>query len=168
MRIEVVTNFGGVETGEKRILPGIYEHDDSRLFGCAKLLVDMGHARVLSDDGRLVTDKVAALMLLDVVRRGSKASEPESEPEGENEGESENGGEGEKVDEVVDDEPKDEKPVDKSTSIHHLGLNSKILKLLSDAGIRTEAELEAMSDDELMAIDGIGHQTVAQIRGKSK
>jgi hypothetical protein len=47
MKIEVLQNFGGVETGERRILPGIYTIDDPRLFGCGQLLLDYGMARTL-------------------------------------------------------------------------------------------------------------------------
>lgn len=49
MRIEVLKNFGGVLTNEKRILPGVYDSSDPRLFGVADYLVEHGHARVVED-----------------------------------------------------------------------------------------------------------------------
>jgi hypothetical protein len=47
MKIEVLQNFGGVETGERRIVPGVYAIDDPRLFGCGQLLLDYGMAQVI-------------------------------------------------------------------------------------------------------------------------
>lgn len=50
LRIQVLVNFGGVETNGLRILPGEYAIDDDRLLGCGQLLVDRGQARVIGDD----------------------------------------------------------------------------------------------------------------------
>ena len=159
MKLEVIVNFGGVETGEKRILPGLYEHDDPRLFGQAKTLIDMGHAKVIANNGKVVKDKEAASMLIDFALSnknvGVNVENVESEVT---------------VDLDETEQNVELPPVDAPalTSIHHMGLNTKVLKLLHDAGIQTKEELDAMSDDELMQINGIGHQTVQQIRtGKS-
>lgn len=50
MKIELLINFGGVPTNELRILPGIYDADDERLFGITEYLLDNGHAVVVDDD----------------------------------------------------------------------------------------------------------------------
>lgn len=55
MRIKVLQNYGGVRTNEKRILPGVYESDDERLFGLSDYLIDNGYATVVSEDESLET-----------------------------------------------------------------------------------------------------------------
>lgn len=42
--IQVLVNYGGALTNEQRILPGVYDADDPRLFGLADHLVEAGHA----------------------------------------------------------------------------------------------------------------------------
>jgi hypothetical protein len=54
--IEVLINFGGRLTNERRILPGVYEIGDSRLFGLENYLVDNGFAHWVDPS---VTDMVA-------------------------------------------------------------------------------------------------------------
>lgn len=44
MKIKMLKNFGGVLTNEKRIVEGVYDSEDPRLFGIAQYLVDNGHA----------------------------------------------------------------------------------------------------------------------------
>lgn len=43
-QITVLKNFGGKETQERRIQPGVYDVDSPALFGLAQYLVDNGHA----------------------------------------------------------------------------------------------------------------------------
>lgn len=52
--IRVLHNFGGAVTNEKRILPGVYEDDDERLFGVGEYLITNGHAERLSFGERVV------------------------------------------------------------------------------------------------------------------
>ncbi len=47
MHIQVLHNYGGRLTHERRILPGVYADDDPRIFGLAQYLVDNGHAIAL-------------------------------------------------------------------------------------------------------------------------
>lgn len=42
--IRVIHNYGGADTHDRRILPGIYEIGDPRLFGVAQILLEDGHA----------------------------------------------------------------------------------------------------------------------------
>lgn len=49
MKIEVLHNYGGRNTNERRIPPGVYEADDERLFGLADYLVENGHAVVITE-----------------------------------------------------------------------------------------------------------------------
>lgn len=44
MKVQVLHNYGGARTQERRILAGTYEHDDERLFGLAAYLIANGHA----------------------------------------------------------------------------------------------------------------------------
>jgi len=50
MKINVLRNYGCWNTNERRILPGVYEAGDERLFGLAEYLVDNGHAVVTEDE----------------------------------------------------------------------------------------------------------------------
>lgn len=50
MKIQVLENFGGVETNERRILPGVYDMTDSALFGAGQVLLDLGKAVVIEYD----------------------------------------------------------------------------------------------------------------------
>lgn len=50
LRIQVLVNFGGAETGEIRILPGEYAIDDERLLGLGNVLLERGQARVIGDE----------------------------------------------------------------------------------------------------------------------
>lgn len=43
-KIRVLRNYGGRLTNEARILPGVYNSDDERLFGLAEYLVAEGYA----------------------------------------------------------------------------------------------------------------------------
>lgn len=52
--IEVLHNYGGKATNEKRIKPGVYDDDDEALFGLADYLVENGHAKRLTARDRLV------------------------------------------------------------------------------------------------------------------
>lgn len=58
LRIQVLVNFGGVETNGLRIPPGEYAIDDDRLLGCGQMLVDRGQARVIGDEPTPVTKQV--------------------------------------------------------------------------------------------------------------
>ena len=48
MHIQVLHNYGGRLTQERRILPGVYEENDPRIFGLAHYLVQNGHAIAIS------------------------------------------------------------------------------------------------------------------------
>lgn len=48
MHIQVLHNYGGRLTQERRILPGVYEENDPRIFGLAHHLVQNGHAIAIS------------------------------------------------------------------------------------------------------------------------
>lgn len=50
-QIEVLYDFGGKETREQRIFPGVYAADDPRLLGLADYLVKAGHAVEIKLDG---------------------------------------------------------------------------------------------------------------------
>lgn len=50
LRIQVLVNFGGVETNGLRIPPGEYAIDDDRLLGRGQMLVDRGQARIVGDE----------------------------------------------------------------------------------------------------------------------
>lgn len=50
LRIQVLVNFGGVETNGLRIPPGEYAIDDDRLLGCGQMLVDRGQAQIVGDE----------------------------------------------------------------------------------------------------------------------
>ena len=50
MKIKVLTNFGGVLTKELRILPGIYDEGDERLFGTADYLLEHGFAIAVREE----------------------------------------------------------------------------------------------------------------------
>jgi len=54
--INVLHNYGGRLTGEKRIEPGIYQDHDDALFGLAAYLVVNGHAVMV--DGELPPPEV--------------------------------------------------------------------------------------------------------------
>lgn len=43
-QITVLKNFGGKETQERRILPGVYDVNAPELFGLADYLIENGHA----------------------------------------------------------------------------------------------------------------------------
>lgn len=153
MRIEVLVNFGGVETGEKRILPGMYEHTDPRLFGCAEILVEMGNARLLSNNGQPILDKGAAAMVFALLKDNAlgsvdHVSVPLAEPE---------------ENESSEPDP-DAKVVE--TSVHGLGFNALALKGLEDAGIQTLEQIAAMSDEELLAIEGVTRASLKKMRAQ--
>lgn len=48
--IRVLHNYGGRNTQERRIEPGLYREDDTRLFGLAAYLVTHGHAVIVPDE----------------------------------------------------------------------------------------------------------------------
>lgn len=49
MKINVLHNYGGWNTQERRILPGVYDSEDAALFGLAQYLVDNGHAVIAGE-----------------------------------------------------------------------------------------------------------------------
>jgi hypothetical protein len=59
MTIEVLTNYGGKNTRERRILPGVYEDGDERLFGLSQYLVTHGFARVIGEKAPEIGSTVA-------------------------------------------------------------------------------------------------------------
>ncbi len=59
--------------------------------------------------------------------------------------------------------PVEEKP-EEPVSIDDLHLPTRIGKALKEAGISTVSQLRAMSDEELLAIKGIGSKTLAQLK----
>ena len=56
MKIRVLTNFGGVLTNEKRIVEGVYDSEDPKLFGIADYLVKHLHAVVVVEDNSELED----------------------------------------------------------------------------------------------------------------
>lgn len=56
MRINLLGNYGGQRTGEKRILPGEYDSEDPAIFGLADYLVENGHAVVIGELPPIVPD----------------------------------------------------------------------------------------------------------------
>lgn len=52
MKINLLRNYGGWNTHEQRIEPGVYDADDGRLFGLAAYLIENGHAvAVIEESG---------------------------------------------------------------------------------------------------------------------
>ncbi len=194
MQIQVLVNFGGVETGEKRILPGIYHHNDPAIFNLARYLVEGGWAKVVTDsDGRAILNETASLIALGELiaeeRMIAKAVGVKSvaklnwppDAETENEIIAENLEELKSLEEdkeiVVDFDrlvEEGELRIDDTTisvasvattSLHGLGIPATVLKALNDADIHTLEEVAALSDDELLAIDGVGHAAIKKLRG---
>lgn len=181
MQIQVLVNFGGVETGEKRILPGIYHYNDSSLMGLAGYLVKGGWARVVSgNDGKAIMSELEGAMalgeLLALERVAQKAGKEideltVSELAKENLEELKDG----KVIEIDFDElegkgeleidgTKVEIDRDTRTSLHGLGIPAHVLKALTEAGVHTLEQVNAMEDEELIAIEGVGSGTVRKLR----
>ncbi len=50
MKIEVLENYGGQRTQERRVLPGVYNVDDPALFGVGEYLLEVGKAIVIEAD----------------------------------------------------------------------------------------------------------------------
>lgn len=50
MKIKMLENYGGVRTNERRILPGVYDSNDARLFGLTEFLLQTGKAIIVSTD----------------------------------------------------------------------------------------------------------------------
>lgn len=73
LRIQVLVNFGGVETNGLRIPPGEYAIDDDRLLGCGQMLVDRGQARVIGDEPH---DDLADRMLEYAMRNTNQPAQP--------------------------------------------------------------------------------------------
>jgi hypothetical protein len=70
MKIRVLENYGGRDTREYRILPGVYEENDPALMGVTQTLLDLGKAEIV-DDGDPVglTPPSEALLYRDPVNR---------------------------------------------------------------------------------------------------
>lgn len=181
MQILILVDFGGVETGEKRILPGIYHYNDPALFGLAGYLVEGGWAKVVADRrGRSITNELQGAIALgellateriekktgatqsidDVTVTELIAESIEELKEGE-------------IIEVDLDDPVEGEPVKlenteiermPETSIHGLGIPTPTLKALTEAGVHSVEQIASMSDEELLEIEGIGHQTVRKLR----
>lgn len=185
MQIQVLINFGGVETGEKRILPGIYHHNDPSLLGLSGYLVKGGWARVVSgNDGKAITNELEGAMalgeLLALERIAQKTGEKIdartiTELVGENLEELKDGEVVEvKFDELVEKDNIDVDgitvEIDKNTqtSLHGLGIPAHVLKALTEAGVHTLEQVNAMEDEELIAIEGVGSGTVRKLRALVK
>jgi hypothetical protein len=59
--IEVLQNYGGLNTGWARIVPGLYAEDAPALFGLASFLVSAGIARRVVVDAPAVPDPEPAV-----------------------------------------------------------------------------------------------------------
>jgi hypothetical protein len=71
----------------------------------------------------------------------------------------------EEVEEAAPPVPVEEK-VEEPVSIDDLDLPKRISNALKEAGISTVHELQVMSDEELLAIKGIGPKTLAQLKDR--
>lgn len=73
MKIKLLLNYGGWNTNERRILPGVYDSDDPALFGLADYLVENKHAVVVEDETPEITttedEPAAPPVELDVTNR---------------------------------------------------------------------------------------------------
>lgn len=77
--IRVLHNYGGHITNDRRIEPGLYSEDDSRLFGAADYLMQNGHAELagLMPDPLPVAEET--LPPADETAEDSPAGEPPTE-----------------------------------------------------------------------------------------
>lgn len=50
MIIKVIESYRGRKTEERLVEPGVYELGDPRLFGCGKLLLELGKAVIVQED----------------------------------------------------------------------------------------------------------------------
>lgn len=57
MKIEVLENYGGQRTQERRVLPGVYDVDDPALFGVGEYLLEVGKAVVIEADAPAASDE---------------------------------------------------------------------------------------------------------------
>jgi hypothetical protein len=76
MRIQVLINYGGRNTGEQRIKPGEYDADDPRVYGIADYLVANGHARVIAVDPPPVADVEAEIETTEAEAEAAVEFEP--------------------------------------------------------------------------------------------
>lgn len=60
-QITVLKNFGGKETNERRILPGVYDVNAPELFGLADYLVENGHAVAVKTEAVPVKEATKAV-----------------------------------------------------------------------------------------------------------
>lgn len=60
-QITVLKNFGGKETNERRIQPGVYDVNAPELFGLADYLVENGHAVVVKSEAVPVKEATKAV-----------------------------------------------------------------------------------------------------------